>query len=92
MRIECPQCGAGKGLRGERKDDAIQITCDSCGNVWLRHPDACPECGQPALASIRAPLFQKARGTQQSIIGYRIVKECQDCGARIGSESAPNAT
>jgi hypothetical protein len=24
--------------------------------------------------------MQKARGTQQSIIGYRIVKECWSCG------------
>jgi uncharacterized Zn finger protein len=92
MKIECPQCGADRGLRGEREDDGIRITCSSCGNVWPRHPDGCPECGERALASVRAPLYQKARGTQQSIIAYRIVKECQACGARIGSESEPNAT
>jgi len=60
--------------------------------VWLRHPEACPECGKVALASVRAPLYQKARGTQQSIIAYRIVKECEACAARIGSGSEPNAT
>jgi len=27
-------------------------------------------------------LIQKARGTQQSIIGYRIVEECWRCGYR----------
>jgi ribosomal protein S27AE len=92
MKIECPECGASSGLRGQREGEGIRITCGSCGNAWLRHPDACPECGLVALASIRAPLYQKARGTQQSIIAYRIVKECQECGARIGSESEPNAT
>jgi len=92
MKIECPECGASSGLRGQREGEGIRITCASCGHAWLRHPDACPECGQVALASIRAPLYQKARGTQQSIIAYRIVKECQECGARIGSESEPNAT
>ncbi|MGH2945790.1 MAG: hypothetical protein ACRDPC_05935 [Solirubrobacteraceae bacterium] len=92
MRIECPQCGATGGLSGQRDGEGIRITCGSCGNVWVRYPDACPECGEKALASVRAPLYQKARGTQQSIIAYRIVKECQVCGARIGSESEPNAT
>jgi hypothetical protein len=28
----------------------------------------------------REPLYQKARGTQQSIVGYRIVAECRACG------------
>jgi primosomal protein N' len=92
MKIECPQCGAGEGLRGERHDEGIRITCGSCGHVWMRFPDGCPECGERALASVRAPLYQKARGTQQSIIAYRIVQECQACGARFGSESEPNAT
>jgi primosomal protein N' len=92
MKIECPSCGAGSGLRGERAADGIRITCSACGTIWTRHPDECPECRAPALASVRAPLYQKARGTQQSIIAYRIIKECQACGARIGSESEPNAT
>lgn len=30
----------------------------------------------------REPLLQKARGTQQSIIGYHIVHECSRCGFR----------
>jgi len=92
MKIECPQCGATGCLSGQRDGEAIRITCGSCDKVWMRYPDACPECGENSLASVRAPLYQKARGTQQSIIAYRIVKECQACGARIGSESEPNAT
>jgi len=34
-------------------------------------PIACPVCGEQ---------FQKARGTQQSINGYRIVQACWACG------------
>jgi hypothetical protein len=29
---------------------------------------------------VRKPLYQKARGTQQSIIGFRIAKQCSNCG------------
>jgi primosomal protein N' len=92
MTIECPGCGATRGLHGERVADGIHVSCAGCGTNWIRHPDDCPECGSNSLASVRAPLFQKARGTQQSIIAYRIIKECQACGARFGSESEPNAT
>lgn len=48
--------------------------------VWQRHPDDCPRCGRRVLTSVRKPLIEKARGTQQSIIGYRIAKECSSCG------------
>jgi DNA-directed RNA polymerase subunit RPC12/RpoP len=61
MKIECPQCGTGEGLRGQREDDGIRITRGSCGHAWVRHPDGCPECGERALASVRAPLYQKTK-------------------------------
>jgi ribosomal protein L37E len=86
--IHCRVCGARKGLKGERDGDVIHITCGSCGNEWDRHPDTCAACGERALVSIRVPLLQKARGTQQSIIGYGIAQRCTSCGAETSNAAA----
>ena len=37
------------------------------------------------MSDVRKPLLQKARGTQQSIIGYRTVKECPVCDRPQGA-------
>ena len=78
--IACPACAESERLRGENRDGSIWITCESCQTTWLRDTDRCEACGERSIADRREPLFQKARGTQQSIIGYRIVKECWSCG------------
>ena len=78
----CPGCGENERLRGSQTDRGIVIRCESCGSEWLRDPDVCPNCGRRSLADVREPLFQKARGTQQSIVGYRIETECWACGYR----------
>lgn len=80
--IACPGCDERERLRGERTDAGVRIRCESCGHSWLRDPDLCPACGERKVADVREPLYQKARGTQQSIIGYHIVKECYGCGHR----------
>lgn len=80
IEIRCPKCAETERLKGEARADAIWITCEACGTEWLRDPDVCSSCGTRSIADRREPLFQKARGTQQSIIGYRIVKECWSCG------------
>lgn len=79
-QITCPACGEADDLRGETRDGAIWIACGSCRTEWSRDPDRCEACGERTIADRREPLMQKARGTQQSIIGYRIVKECWACG------------
>lgn len=38
---------------------------------------------------MRVPIIQKARGAQQSIIGYREVKECTSCGYQSGDPTPP---
>ena len=78
-KIRCPECGEEDKLRGEKRDGAIWITCEACETAWLRDPDVCPSCGKRSVADQREPLMQKARGTQQSIIGYRILKRCWAC-------------
>lgn len=82
MAIACPGCGEEEALRGETRDGVIWIRCERCGSEWARDRDVCPACGRRALADRREPLMQKARGTQQSIVGYRIVQECWSCGFR----------
>jgi predicted RNA-binding Zn-ribbon protein involved in translation (DUF1610 family) len=79
-RITCPECGEAEALRGEREGSVIWITCERCSHRWPRDPDVCPKCGKRTMGDRREPLYQKARGTQQSIIGYRIVAVCSSCG------------
>jgi len=78
--ISCPSCNEAKRLRGERDGEEVVVTCLTCGHVWRRHPDDCPNCGQRTFHPVRVPLMQKARGTQQSIIAYRMAKKCSACG------------
>ena len=86
-KFECPECGETKNLKGRREtkshrqkesDVAVHVHCQSCGHKWTHDPWACPTCGGP-MDALREPLLQKARGTQQSIIGYRNVKRCPRC-------------
>jgi uncharacterized Zn finger protein len=88
VTIACPRCGATEKLHGAEKDGVIWITCGACGHVWPRDPDVCPSCGGRSIADLREPLIQKARGTQQSIVGYRIVHECWSCGYRSADEAS----
>jgi ribosomal protein L37E len=92
VQIACPRCGATEGLRGQQLDGVIWIDCGGCGHRWPRNTDICPSCGASSMADVREPLYQKARGTQQSIIGYRIVHECWTCGYRSGTSGPRSAT
>jgi len=78
--VACPECGEEEALRGERRDGVIWVTCERCSHKWPRDLDVCPKCGGRTMTDRREPLYQKARGTQQSIVGYRIVHECSACG------------
>lgn len=89
--VECPECGETKALKGERDGQIVTIVCQSCGHTWVRDPDVCPECGARRIVQRRMPLYQKARGTQQSIIGYSIARECQECGWSSGGEAERSA-
>jgi Zn ribbon nucleic-acid-binding protein len=81
--IVCPACGEEDALRGVRDEDGrVVVACERCGHEWVRDLDVCPRCGRRSIADVREPLFQKARGTQQSIVGYRIVHACWACGFR----------
>jgi len=91
MEFECPSCGESKKLRGQRDKDVLRITCRSCAHEWTHDPWKCPSCGG-RLDPVRKPLLQKARGTQQSIIGFRTVKECLRCDPEDRSDGWLSAT
>jgi Zn ribbon nucleic-acid-binding protein len=76
--FRCPACEEAKRLRGERRGELVDITCLACGHRWTHDPWECPRCGG-RLVAVRKPLLQKARGTQQSIIGYNTIKACPRC-------------
>lgn len=91
--ITCPNCGreGPEGFNPRRERDRIFITCGACGHEWERHTDKCPACGERALAPKRLPVLQKARGTQQSIIGYRMGRQCTSCGWSSGGTEETSA-
>lgn len=82
----CPGCGEGKRLKGRREgadrrkgeEGVVHIRCLACEHEWVHDPWACPKCGERMHAE-RRELLQKARGTQQSIIGFRVDKVCARC-------------
>lgn len=80
--VACPECGEAdrSNLKPERRDKWLQISCLTCGHEWDHNTELCPACGEAELAAVRMPLLQKARGTQQSIIGYRTARKCPACG------------
>lgn len=79
----CPECGEQETLRGQQREGVIWIRCGRCAHEWRRDRDVCAQCGRRSMADRREPLLQKARGTQQSIVGFRIVAECWACGYRL---------
>lgn len=81
LAVECPSCGETDRARMKprREGDALFVTCTVCGEEWEHHSDRCPQCGERTLVPMRVPLLQKARGTQQSIIGYRMARRCSAC-------------
>jgi len=91
MKLSCPSCSAAKNLQGRREGEIVHITCGGCGHKWAHDPWVCPACGG-RLEAVRRPLLQKARGTQQSIIGYRTTKACARCDREERGEGWLSAT
>ncbi len=65
--VECPKCGASKGLKGAREEDGIHMRCRHMRQCVDQAPGRLPEVRR-ALLAFRAPLLHEARGTEQSIL------------------------
>jgi hypothetical protein len=78
--IHCPACRESEALRGDRRADAIAITCQRCGHSWERPlQPSCPRCGRKDLAPTTEPLVERVRGNQTAIVGARTVYRCPSC-------------
>lgn len=79
--LQCPTCQTDAHLEGSRTGDAIRITCTACGLAWDRDPSPrCRDCGtQEDMQTVSRPFIEKARGTQLSITGMKVIYLCYSC-------------
>jgi hypothetical protein len=78
--LSCPACGEGEALRGQRTDDGIRITCQTCGYEWNRDTrPRCATCGGEDIVTRPQTLTAFSRGTQLSVLGWRNVPLCGTC-------------
>lgn len=78
--LRCPTCATDEHLRGERDEDVIHITCDGCGASWDRDlRPRCPTCERTDVYAAAQAVWEKARGSQLSIVSVRTVYLCPDC-------------
>ncbi|VAV96794.1 hypothetical protein MNBD_ACTINO01-210 [hydrothermal vent metagenome] len=82
LSIECSVCGEGEALVGVQRFDGIELSCESCGNTWMR-PTAktCATCGSDDLQTVPLAIVERSRGTQLSVVGTRPVDLCSVCDA-----------
>jgi hypothetical protein len=82
MDIACPRCDERDELRGSRRPDRIEMTCDRCGNSWKRSlTPSCSSCGSEDLQTVPLAIVEKGRGTQLSVVGTRPIDLCSVCDA-----------
>lgn len=80
--LRCSACGETEALRGERRPDAIVVTCQRCGHSWQRDlRPSCRTCGRTDLVTVQQPILEKVRGNQMSIVGTKTVQRCPVCDA-----------
>lgn len=82
MDIACSRCGESDELRGTRRSDGIDMTCERCGHRWMRSlTPSCSTCGSEDLQTVPLAIVEKGRGTQLSVVGTRPVDLCSSCDA-----------
>jgi predicted RNA-binding Zn-ribbon protein involved in translation (DUF1610 family) len=82
--ISCPACGEDDDLSGTPLDETIEITCGSCGRVWVRDlSPRCDRCGGDRMHGALRAIVERSRGTQLSIVSTEVVYLCADCDPEI---------
>ncbi len=81
---ECPACGEGERLTGNRAGAIIHLECLTCGETWDRNPTpTCPRCGGTDMQAVPKAIVEKSRGTQLSVVGTRTIHLCSSCDSEI---------
>ena len=80
--IRCSACGESEALSGTRRDNGIDLMCESCGNTWTRPLEKrCSKCGSDDLQTVPLAIVERSRGTQLSVVGTRPIDLCSVCDA-----------
>lgn len=81
--LACPRCGETHALGGRPAADGIEVTCQVCGESWLRGARRCRTCGGPDVVEAAQRMTRHPRGTLRSVIGHRTVALCPRCDAAV---------
>ena len=82
LSIECSACGETEALVGVERGDGIELSCQSCGNTWMRSSrKTCSTCGSDDLQTVPLAIVERSRGTQLSSVGTRPIDLCSVCNA-----------
>lgn len=90
--VVCPGCGEDEDLQGERRDDAVVVTCGACGTRFDRDlTRRCTACGSDELVPVSTNLLEDSgRGDMTTPTGIVQRWLCWRCGAV--DATAPEAT
>ena len=89
--VACPTCGEDEDLRGDRRDDAIMLTCGSCGHGWDRDTRlVCRLCGSEDIEGIPTSTLEEAgRAGVRTPSGIRLVHYCWACRGNDVTSTEP---
>lgn len=80
--VSCPNCGEDEELTGRTADEAIIVTCGTCGTEWERsQTPTCATCGGTDVRPAFEAIVEKSRGTQLSMQSARRIHLCSVCDA-----------
>ena len=80
LGIECPVCGEADALVGVRKEESIDLTCQVCGERWVRSLEKrCQRCNSTDIQTVPLAIVERSRGTQLSVLGTRPIDLCSHC-------------
>jgi hypothetical protein len=91
--IACPACGEDEQLAGERRDERIVLTCETCGHAWDRDTRTrCRLCGSEDVEGIPTSTLEEAgRAGVRTPSGIRLLYYCWSCRGSDVTSSDPIA-
>jgi hypothetical protein len=75
----CPGCGESDALHGRPRGDDIEVTCGSCGSIWMRGAARCRGCGRADGVTLPQRMTRHPRGTLLAVVGVRDTLLCPVC-------------